>query len=148
MNKVPYKIRPAKKSDLSAMALVFQACYSAKPHSEKWSQAAALKRVSQLLRQSQTHGLAVTVVNQVVGFAFLQTREGFNGSYGELQEAAIHPYFRRQGIGGVLLASVRRLHKKKKLKVVYTLAYRGMFGSFFKKAGFKPAKRSLVYVWK
>jgi len=32
--------------------------------------------------------------------------------------------------------------------VIYTLAYRGMFEPFYRKAGFKPSKRSLVYVWK
>ena len=176
MKKFQYKIRPAKKTDRSAMALIYQASYSTVPLSEKWPHAAALKRVSQLLGQSDTAGWAVTVFpnvsignktknigaspfssssfkrknggNQVVGFAFLQSREGFNGAYGELLEASIHPYFRKQGIGGALLTLVRKYQKKKKLKVVYTLAYKGMFERFYKKSGFKPAKRSMIYVWK
>ncbi|GEM_PF-1433853 len=143
-----YKIRPVNKSDKQAMALVYQACYSTLPLSEKWPHHAALKRVSQLLQQNHTQGWALTVFNQVVGFAFLQSREGFNGAYGELLEAAVHPYFRRQGLGRAVLKRVRDYQKKKKLKVVYTLAYKGMFEGFYKKSGFKPAKRSLVYVWK
>ncbi len=148
MKKTPFRIRPAKKSDRASLALIYQACFSPPPYSEKWSLPAAQKRISQLLAQPDTQGWVVSVFNQPVGFAFLQAREGFSGAYGELMEAAIHPYFRKQGIGSALFKAVRVYQKRKKLKVVYTVAYRGMFEEFYKRTGFKPSKHSMVYVWK
>jgi ribosomal protein S18 acetylase RimI-like enzyme len=145
---VKIKIRPVKKTDKAALALVYQACFSPPPFSEKWSLASAQKRIAQLLAQPDTFGWVVSVFNQPVGFAFLQAREGFSGAYGELMESAIHPYFRKQGIGTLLFKAVRKIQRKKRLRVVYTVAYRGMFEDFYRKTGFKPSKHSMVYVWK
>jgi aminoglycoside 6'-N-acetyltransferase I len=146
--KTPFRIRPVQKSDEPALALVYQACFSSKPYSEKWTLASAQKRVTQILKSGDVRGWVAMVFGQPVAFAFLQVREGFNGPYGEMLETAVHPYFRKQGLGLSLLKVLKAFQKKKKLKVVYTLAYRGMFDKFYQKAGFKPSKRSLIYVWK
>jgi ribosomal protein S18 acetylase RimI-like enzyme len=141
-------IRAAKNSDRAALALTYQAAFSSPPFTEQWTLALSQRRVSQIMAQPHVRGWVATVFGQPVGFAFVHTREGFNGPYGELMESAVHPYFREQGIGTALAKAVRAFQKQKKLKVIYTLAYRGMFDRFYRKTGFKPSRRSLVYVWK
>jgi GNAT superfamily N-acetyltransferase len=146
--RTPFKIRKGRASDKTALALVYQAAYSAEPFPEKWPLSSAHKRISQLAGKSDIHAWTVTVFRQPIGFAFLQVLEGFNGPYAELVETAIHPYFQNQGIGTALAKTLRDFQKKKRLRVVYSLAYRGMSEKFYRKAGFKPSKNSLVYVWK
>jgi ribosomal protein S18 acetylase RimI-like enzyme len=146
--KPPFKVRRGRPSDAEPLALVYQAAYSAPPSLEKWALGPARRRLSQLARHPDVRSWTVTVLGHPVGFAFLQVREGFDGPYGELLEAAIHPYFQRQGMGNALARTLRAFKKEKGLRVVYTLAYRGNHGKFYRKAGFRPSRNSLVYVWR
>ncbi len=146
--KVPFQIRPIQKADKPALALIYQSCFSTKAYSEKWPLTSAQKRVSQILAQPQVSGWVVTAYRQPVGFAFIQIREGFNGSYGELLETAIHPYFQNQDLEKPLFKMIRQFQRSKKLKTLFTVTYQGAPEKFFKGAGFVRSKRSVIYVSK
>ncbi|MGH7738862.1 MAG: GNAT family N-acetyltransferase [bacterium] len=139
----PISIRAVRPGDRSALALVYQAAFSAEPSLEKWTLRASDARVAEVLRSRHSAWVAC-LYGQPVGFAFLATRVGHDGSYGELTELAVHPFFRRGGIGSRLWKIVKASRKKLKLKTIYTLVYRGKTENFFRKNGWKPSRRSLV----
>jgi GNAT superfamily N-acetyltransferase len=141
-----FKIRPVQKNDKSPLSLVFQSCFSHEPFLEKWTLLTAQKRVAQILADPQVTGWVATVFGYPVGFAFLQTRQGAQEIYGELLETAVHPYFQNQGIESGLLKSVRQYQKRKKIKNIMVLAFRGKHEKLFKNAGWSPSKRTKVYV--
>jgi len=93
-------------------------------------------------------GWVATVFGHPVGFAFLQTRQGAQEIYGELLETAVHPYFQNQGIESGLLKSVQQFQKRKKIKNIMALAFRGKHEKLFKNAGWVPSKRTVIYVSK
>ena len=146
--KAPFKIRPVQKNDKSPLALVFQSCFSHEPFLEKWTLLTAQKRVSQILSDTHVTGWVATVFSYPVGFAFLQTRQGAQEIYGELLETAVHPYFQNQGIESGLLKSVQQFQKRKKIKNIMVLAFRGKHEKLFKNAGWIPSKRTVAYVSK
>lgn len=142
----PFKIRAFQKKDQPALSLVFQSCFSHEPFLEKWTLPTAQKRVSQILADPQVVGWVATVFSTPVGLSFLQIRQGAQESYGELLETAVHPYFQNQGIEQALLKSVRQFQKRKKIKNVMVLAFRGKHEKLFKSTGWLKSKRSVVYV--
>jgi N-acetylglutamate synthase-like GNAT family acetyltransferase len=146
--KTLFKIRPVQKSDKGPLALVFQSCFSHEPFLEKWTLLTAQKRIAQILSDSQVTGWVATVFGYPVGFAFLQTRQGAQEIYGELLETAVHPYFQNQEIESGLLKSVQQFQKRKKIKNVMVLAFRGKHEKLFKNAGWAPSKRTVLYVSK
>lgn len=93
-------------------------------------------------------GWVATVFGYPVGFAFLQIRQGAEEIYGELLETAVHPYFQNQGIESGLLKSVQQFQKRKKIKNIMVLAFRGKHEKLFKNAGWLPSKRTIAYVSK
>lgn len=148
MKEVPFRIRRAGKKDKSALALVYQAAFSSPSFPEKWPLAEAQKRLLELLSDARTTGWTATVFGQPVGFCFLQTRQGFNGPYGEILETAVHPYFQGQGLEGELLSTAIKFKRSKKLKTLYTLTYRGAQEKVFRQAGLARSRKSLIYVIK
>jgi ribosomal protein S18 acetylase RimI-like enzyme len=144
--KASFIIRPIQAKDKASLALVFLAAYSHEPFAEKWSATSARKRIAQLLADKTVTGWVATVLGQPVGFSFLQVRQGAQELYGELLETAVHPYFQKQGIEQALLGGVKQFQKKKKVKNVMALVFKGVHEKMFKEAGWSKSKRTLVYV--
>lgn len=142
----PFKIRAAQPQDRPALSLVFQSAFSHEPFLEKWTLSTAQKRVYQILADSQVAGWVATVFGTPVGFSFLQARQGARETYGELLETAVHPYFQNQGIEEALLKAVQQHQKRKKIKNVMVLAFRGKHEKLFKSAGWSKSKRTVVYL--
>lgn len=143
---MPFKIRAAQPQDRPALSLVFQSAFSREPFLEKWTLSTAQKRVSQILADPQTAGWVATVFGIPVGFSFLQVRQGAGETYGELLETAVHPYFQNQGIEQSLLKAIRQYQKRKKIKNVMVLAFRGRHEKLYKNAGWSKSKRTVVYI--
>ncbi len=142
----PFKIRVAQSKDRPALSLVFQSSFFHEPFLEKWTLSTAQKRVSQILADPLAAGWVATVFGTPVGFSFLQLRQGARQVYGELLETAVHPYFQNQGIEQALLKAVRQHQKRKKIKNLMVLAFRGKHEKLFKDAGWSKSKRTVVYV--
>jgi len=142
----PFKIRAVQKKDRPALSLVFQSAFSHEPFLEKWTLSTAQKRVSQILADPQVLGWVATVFGTPVGFSFLQARQGARETYGELLETAVHPYFQNQGIEQGLLKAIQLYQKRKKIKNVMVLAFRGKHEKLLKNAGWSKSKRTVVYV--
>lgn len=142
----PFKIRAVQTKDRPALSLVFQTAFSHEPFLEKWTLSTAQKRVSQILADLQVVGWVATVFGTLVGFSFLQARQGAREIYGELLETAVHPYFQNQGIEQALLKAIQQYQKRKKIKNVMVPAFRGKHEKLFKNAGWSKSKRTVVYV--
>lgn len=99
----------------------------------------------QLLQAIDGMGWVVTLYGQPVGFAFIQMKEGYNGSYVELLETAVHPYLQGQGMGSLLMGEVLKFKRSKKLKTLYGVCLNPKLGTFFKKCGFKLSKRARLW---
>ena len=148
MKRTPFRVRGAQKMDKAALALVYQAYFSSPAYSEKWTLSSAQKRIHELLTDPRCTGWVATVFGQPVGFSFLQTREGFNGPYGEILETAVHPYFQDQGLENAIFKTMRQFKARKKIKALFALTYRGASEKIFRETGLARSKKSLIYVMK
>jgi ribosomal protein S18 acetylase RimI-like enzyme len=148
LKRTPFRIRGAQKSDKAALALVYQTAFSSSAYSEKWPLSSAQKRILELLTDPRTSSWVAVVFGQPVGFAFLQTRQGFNGPYAEILETAVHPYFQAQGLEKALFNEMKRFKKRNKVKTLFALTYRGASEKIFRESGLARSKKSLIYVMK
>ncbi|HLC93204.1 MAG TPA: GNAT family N-acetyltransferase [archaeon] len=138
-----FKILPAKKSDIPAIAELFRVEFGKAPYNEKWGKKGSLKKIR--MHYANYKILISKVSRELAGFIVFYNDFWFGKKIVFINDIVVSEKYQNSGIGTELMNRAEHAFRKKGVRESYLIALEGKHAfDFYHKAHYTKTKWVLM----
>lgn len=133
------EIRKLQSSDMDSLAELFVKVWAEEPYNETWTKERAITCLQEI-RDIYAFSFVAVEGGKVIGHALCYRRTWHDGGHLMIDDFAVHPDYRKKGVGRELLKKVEGIAKSENLVVIDLFANKKAGGfEFWKRMGYNPS---------
>ncbi len=126
------------KSEINKIIPLFIRVFSESPYEEKWKKKSALQRLDNLYKLGNGFCFYAEEHGKAIGILFCRTQIWDDGTHVFIEDLAVEPHYRREGIGTKLVKKLEKAARAKKISAIDILANKKAKAlKFWEKLGYK-----------